>query len=72
MRVIVRPRPSFTVPNLIAKQCERQPDAQLPHAGCQRRCSARSTQRLDFDGMSCGESHRRHTKREGLLLTLAA
>jgi hypothetical protein len=44
----------------------------LPHAGCQRRCSARSTQRLHFDGMSCGESHWRHTKREGLQLTLAA
>jgi hypothetical protein len=46
----------------------------LPHAGCQRRCSARSTQRLHFDGMSCGdsESRWRHTKREGLLLTLAA
>ena len=34
MRVIVRPRPSFTVPNLIAKQCERQPDAQLPPVVC--------------------------------------
>ena len=34
MRVIVRPRPSFTVPNLIAKQCERQSDAQLPLVVC--------------------------------------
>jgi hypothetical protein len=34
MRVIVRPRPSLRVPNLIAKHCERAANAQLPPVGC--------------------------------------